>query len=181
MRNFMKNYVNQERNGFAISYEICMCLMLFAVVVPMTIYFAELFETERYFANVTSATCQMASRFGGNNSKAYQIQVGKDAGTISQNANTQLLYIQNRQAAASKTKTSSGDVDYSGAMLVPQNGNEYITVSDPDSDGNIEVKLSYRLGSHGWGTVGQWATGNNAQVTQTFKLPTLMQSGKLMS
>lgn len=165
MKGNFEEYLNKERGGFHISFEIIACMMLFAAVVFVTIYFTELFETERYFANVTSSTCQMACRYGGNNSKAYAVQVKN--GTIEDNANYQLRYIQSQQAN-SKNK---------GANLVPING-KYISVSDePASDGTITVRLSYKLGDHGLSWVLQ--KFGNGQVNQEFKLPTLMQSGKL--
>ena len=69
------SYLDEEREGFAISFEIMMTMFMVALVVSVTVYFAQVFQLERYFADVTSSTCAMASRYGGNESKAYKIQV----------------------------------------------------------------------------------------------------------
>lgn len=157
------SYLDEEREGFAISFEIMMTMFMVALVVSVTVYFAQVFQLERYFADVTSSTCAMASRYGGNESKAYKIQVKK--GSIEDNANLQLQYINNTNP---------------GVALQAVDGGKFISVSDyPDSANNVEVKLSYKLGQIGWGAVANIVSPDNA-VVQTFKLPSLMQTGRLI-
>lgn len=161
------SYLERDRHGFAISYEICMTMFLTAVVVCVTIYFAQVFQMQRYFADVTSSTCVMASRYGGNDSKAYQIQVGTNT-TIEDNANAQLHYIQ--------------DMNDNVRFDAVGDGGKYITVSNkPDANGMVHVKMNYRLGDIGWKALQDIVSVTPAEgIVQEFDLPTLMQKGLLL-
>lgn len=168
MKESIKSYLNQERCGFAITFEICLTIMLTAAVSLTMAYFVNAFQIQRYFADVTASTCTMASRYGGNSSKAYQIQVKR--GSIQSNANAQLAYINSKSTLV---------------HLVPGAGGQYITVSEhPDANNCVTVKLSYRLAHIGGYTdptnnyTGAYDAGDR-DITQTFKLPSLMQSGRL--
>lgn len=159
----MKNFLLSERTGFAISFEICLSMLLLTVVTSVTLYFVQVFETERFFADVTASTCTLASRFGGNDSMAYRIQVKK--GTISQNANKQLHYI---NSLSNQVK------------LVPMSGSDFITVSSkPDANNMVTVHLAYKVGKISWGKLVNIVSPKNG-IEQTFRLPSLMQNGSLV-
>lgn len=160
---YMKSYLRSDRNGFAISFEIMMTMIMVTLVCSATAYFAQVFEMERYFADVSSSTCVMASRYGGNESKAYKIQVKK--GTIEDNANAQLALI---------NKHAKGV-----ALQSPGNDGKFITVSDyPDKNNNVKVTVSYKVGNIGWGALVNFVSPGTMQ--HTFVVPSLMQSGKLI-
>lgn len=162
----MSNLLNSERKGFAITFEIMMCMVLFAFVCSVTIYFAEVFQTERYFADVTSSTCQEAVRYGGNASRAYRIQV-KDT-DIETNANRQLAYLNGAHGGKGYILSSVGG------------DGRYIDVSDyPDAHGNVTVRLQFQIGDYGWGNLAR-AFGAGGTVRQEISLPTLMQTGRLI-
>lgn len=157
-------YLDEDRGGFAISFEICMTMLIVAIVASVTIYFAQVFELQRYFADVTASTCTMASRYGGNESNAYKIQVGK--GSIEDNANLLLEYLNSQnESIAFQTVGSDG---------------KFITVADyPDSNGNVQVAMCYELGDIGWGAVADIVSPSNA-ISMSFELPSLVQTGKLI-
>lgn len=160
---YIYSYLNSDRDGFAISFEIMMTMIMVTLVCSVTAYFAQVFETERYFADVASSTCIMASRYGGNSSKAYKIQVNK--GTIADNANKQLEYINSRNSSISISPAGSDG--------------KYIYVSSyPDSNNNVTVSISYKLGNIGWGALASLVSPGS--MRHTFTVPSLMQSGMLI-
>lgn len=163
----MKRLMNTERSGFAITFEIMMTTLLVALVCSVTTYFAQAFELERFFADVTSSTCVMASRYGGNESNAYKIQVGSNS-NIEDTANSMLIYV------ASHSSGSSSFVHLNG-----NSNGKYITVSDyPDKNGNVTVRLSYSI-SPATGLASAFSIKNT--VNQSFTLPSIMQSGRLLT
>lgn len=173
----MNKILNQEREGFAITFEIICTMLLIAAISSLTIYFVQVMELERYFADVTSSTCSMASRYGGSESMAYKIQVSQRSGggngvgkaNIQDNANYQLAYVNSKYRAI-----------YNANVLEPVNG-KYITVSNyPDENGNVRVSLNYRIGGCSWGKLVNVMAGP-ATINQTFDMPSLMQRGKLVS
>ncbi len=155
--------INKERCGFAISFEIILTMLMVTFVVSATTYFSQVFELERYFADVASSTCAMASRYGGNNSNAYRIQVAQ--GSIADNANAQLAYINSHNKfVALKPIGSSG---------------RFISVSEePDSANNVTVTLAYRVGGIQWGAL--TALISPGEMKNTFVVPSLVQMGKLI-
>lgn len=159
----IREYLTSDRQGFAISFEIMMTMIMVTLVCSVTAYFAQVFEMERYFADVSASTCVMASRYGGNDSKAYKIQVNK--GTIEENANAQLALI---------------NANSKGVALQSPNGDgRYISVSNfPDKNNNVTVSVSYKLGNIGWGRLASIVSPG--VMTHTFVIPSLMQSGKLI-
>lgn len=161
----MRRILDRERRGFAISLEIMLTYLLVAIVCSVTTYFAQAFEMERFFADVTASTCVMASRYGGSDSRAYKIQVGNDS-TIQDTANRMLGFV------ASKSESSF-------AVVKPVNG-RYISVSDkPDSEGNVTVSLTYSIAAgaaKGPASLFRF----ESPVNQAFTLPSLMQDGKLI-
>ena len=173
----MKNVLNQEREGFAVTFEIILTMLLIAAISSLTIYFVQVMELERYFADVTASTCSMASRYGGSESTAYKIQVSQRASggngvgkaNIQDNANYQLAYVNSKYKAI-----------YNANVLEPVDG-KYITVSSyPDANGNVQVRLQYRIGGCSWGSLLNVMAGP-ATIDQTFNMPSLMQRGKLVS
>ena len=160
----LDKYMDGDRGGFAISFEICMTMLIVAFVASVTIYFAQVFELQRYFADVTASTCTMASRYGGNESTAYKIQVGQ--GSIEDNANLMLSYLNNQnESVAFQTVDSSG---------------KFISVSDyPDDNGNVQVSMAYKLGNIGWGALANIVSPSGT-ITMSFELPSLIQTGKLI-
>ena len=162
----MRRILDRERRGFAISLEIMLTYLLVAIVCSVTTYFAQAFEMERFFADVTASTCVMAARYGGSNSQAYRIQVGNDS-TIEDTANRMLGFV------ADKSATSF-------AVVKPGGNGKYISVSGkPDSDGNVTVSLTYSIAAgaaKGPASLFRF----ESPVNQTFTLPSLMQDGKLI-
>lgn len=157
------SYLDRDRQGFAISFEIMMTMIMVTLVCSVTAYFAQVFEMERYFADVSASTCVMASRYGGNDSKAYKIQVKK--GTIEDNANAQLALIN------SHCKNVS--------LVSPDGNGKFISVSSfPDSNNNVSVAVSYKLGNIGWGRLVNIVSPGT--ITHRFVVPSLMQTGKLI-
>jgi hypothetical protein len=158
--------LEENRSCFAISFELMLSMVLLVWVCSVTIYFAQVFQTERYFADVTASTCTLAARYGGDYSKVYQLQTGADS--ISSNANAQLAYLD--------TLGTSGNRD--GLF----DANITVSPEKPDSSGTVNVTLTYKLKT--------WATGSMSfleklglggkTITQSFELPSLVQSGKLL-
>lgn len=112
--NYLKsNVLDKERKGFAITFEIMMVSLLLVFAVSVIIYFCEVMNTQRFFYDVTTSTCTAASRYGGDNSRAYQFQTREDSGhgqyrgTISDNANKYLAAIQHKDY-----KTGAFVLDY---------------------------------------------------------------------
>ena len=48
----IREYLTSDRQGFAISFEIMMTMIMVTLVCSVTAYFAQVFEMERYFADV---------------------------------------------------------------------------------------------------------------------------------
>lgn len=175
-----REYVTQERTGFAVTFEIILTMLLIAAVSSCTIYFVQVMELERFFADVTASTCTMAARYGGSDSIAYRIQVservdvpngtGIDQATIQENANRQMKYV------SSKSKSY-----YSADLLVPSEagGGDYIYVSPMvDANNYVHVNLKYKIGGCSWGSIINLIAGPTT-VEQSFDMPSLMQRGKL--
>ena len=162
----MRRILDRERRGFAISLGIMLTYLLVAIVCSVTTYFAQAFEMERFFADVTASTCVMASRYGGSESDAYKIQVG--GSTIEETANRMLGYV------ASKSATSF-------AVVRPVNG-KYISVSRfPDPQGNVHVELHYSVApGAARGPASLFSAAFESPIRQSFTLPSLMQNGKLI-
>lgn len=172
----LKATANDERPGFAITFEIMMVTLLAATVISIIIYFIEVMNVERFFFDVTASTCTAASRYGGDKSRAYYFQVEsnnngsiKHAKTISENADLFLSSI----AARSDRETG-------GYVFDPVDG-RYIIVSDaPDENGYVTVQLQYRLGKYGWGAIAERLIPDGGNIVHTIQLQTLMQSGALL-
>lgn len=159
----MINRLNEQRKGFAITFEIMLTMLLVTIVTSATVYFAQVFETERYFAEVASSTCVMASRYGGNDSNAYKIQVRR--GTIADTANRHLAYI-NSVNKAIELRSPNGD-------------GKFISVSNyPDANNNVTVTVEYKIGGIGWAQLADIL--HPLEMRHTFVVPSLMQSGKLI-
>ena len=152
-----------ERKGFAISFEIMMTMLLVTVMTTMTLYVVELYQTQRYFSDVTSATCTMAARYGGNDSKAYRIQV-PNGGTIQQNAQNQLDFLNTNGASSN-----------SGGLFDA----EIYVANHPDDQGNVRVELEYNLKDYGWVGYAKQLGLFGERIKQTFEIPSLVQNGKL--
>lgn len=159
----MPKILKTERKGFVISFEVMLTSILVCVFVSVLVYFAAVLQTKKYFANVASATCTMAARYGGNSSQAYAAQV--NSGTISDNANKQIAYILSHTSRFSVLGAPDG---------------KFISVSEePDEAGYVHVSLQYQYEKFGWG---QFADAfSPGLITQNFSVPTLINSGKLTS
>lgn len=169
----LKEYLGRERNGFVITFELMMAMLFVVVVASASVYLTKSLELERYVANVTATTCNMAARYGGNASKAYQVQVNKDGnvGTIEDNANAQIAVVNERFSQF-------------GVSFV-NDGGKIISVSDyPDSNGNVRVRVSYQVSSDTsyWGHMVNVIQSVDGSVGRTmeFYMPSLMQNGKLL-
>ena len=156
----LNDYLESDRKSFAISFELMLSMLLLVWVCSVTIYFAQVFQTQRYFADVTASTCTMAARYGGNDSRVYQLQVG--GGTIQDNAQKQLDYLNN----------AGGNKFNAKIRVTPQK---------PDSSGKVKVVLTYKLNTWEGGSMQflEVLGLGGKQMTQTFELPSLVQSGKL--
>lgn len=158
----MKKIYKTKRKGFVITFEVMLTSFIVCVALSLLVYFAQVLQTKKYFANVAAATCTMAARYGGNASNAYNVQV--NSGTIADNANKQIKYM----------------VDHTTRYTVlSAPGGRYISVSDyPDANGNITVSLSYQYEKFGWGQFAE--KFSPGLITQNFSVPTLIYTGKLI-
>lgn len=161
----INDYLESDRRSFAISFELMLSMLLLVWVCSVTIYFAQVFQTQRYFADVTASTCTMAARYGGNYSRVYQLQVG--GGTIQDNANKQLQYLNTRANPNHRDGLFDANITVS-----PQT---------PDGSGKVKVVLTYKLKSWGSGSMKALEVLGlgGKEITQTFELPSLVQRGRL--
>lgn len=185
----MKKYLKEcrkdltsERSGFAITFEVMMVSLLLSLVITVLIFFVQTLNTQRFFYNVTAATCTAAARYGGNDSQAYAFQVQQSTGktgTIEGTANAFLTSV---------AKIPGSENLY---ILEPTASGKYITVNSVNDEkfreqNIVTVEMKYKLGNYGignlinsWGAVfGDW--GNN-ETTHHIELPSLMQYGKLVA
>lgn len=153
----LKNYLTQDRAGFAISFELMLATELIVMLLITSVFLMKTYEQEKYFAQVTTATCDMVARYGGNSSKAYKVQVG-NGGDIRGNAEKLLQAVNGGGFNAKFTNIS----DY------------------PNSNGDVNVTLTYSLIDNGLPEA-MSAVGLTGYVkTISVTIPSLVQNGKLI-
>ena len=161
----LKNYLTQDRAGFAISFELMLATELIVLMLVVSVFLMKTYEQEKYFAQVTTATCDMVARYGGNSSKAYKVQVG-NGGDIRQNAEAILKKINENSKQGNKS---------SGFNAVFTEISNY-----PDNEGNVKVTLRYSYSDNGLPGVMNALGLNNSVRTISVKVPSLVQNGRLV-
>lgn len=86
----MKNLFNEEREGFAITLEVLVTLVVITMFLTMNLYILRVMNVQRYMNTILTSTAAEASRWGGTNSNAYRKNV----------SSTPLLEIANAQLNA---------------------------------------------------------------------------------
>lgn len=177
--NSAHNTLSEKRKGFAITFEIMMVGLLVVFACLTIVYFTEVMNTQRFMYDLTASTCTAASRYGGDKSKAYEFQVRQDnprstASSISENANMYITAV--NEVQASITHNNQEFIFVGGG-----DQGQFITVSPEPEGGYVWVELSFRFGHHGFGSIAEQLLPEGQTMTYRIYLPTLMQSGELLS
>lgn len=161
--------LKNDRAGFAITFEIMLTVLLVVTFMTNTVFFTTLYETQRYFADVTSSTCTMVARYGGNDSAAYKVQVA-NGGDIMQNAQAQLNQI-------------NGSSKFEPHIYVSKQVGTTAKSGGSCKEGYVQVILEYKLNQN---SLGPWSFLSSygllgRECVQTFEIPSLVQKGKLIA
>lgn len=158
----IRDYLTKERGGFAISFELMLATYLIVMMLLVSVFLMRTYEQDKYFAQVATATCDIAARYGGNASKAYSKQ-NPNGGTIQDNANWMLRQVTPARGGVTKDNTYSAS----------------ITVDDyPDNNGDIKVTLIYSFSNYGMPEIMK-SVGIGGTKTIQMKVPSLVQKGIL--
>lgn len=74
----MIKFLKQKHKGYAITFEVICTLLMFITFITMTLYVLRVMNVQRFMNTVMTSAAAQASRWGGNYTKAYAINVGKD-------------------------------------------------------------------------------------------------------
>lgn len=74
----MIKFLKQKHKGYAITFEVICTLLMFITFITMTLYVLRVMNIQRFMNTVMTSAAAQASRWGGNYTKAYAINVGKD-------------------------------------------------------------------------------------------------------
>lgn len=154
IKSYVQKHMQKERPAFVVTFEVVLLIAFVVMAIVYLVYCSTLYQQKRYFSTVAMNTCIQAARYGGDNSRAYKLEVGT-ASNISTNANKALE-----------------------RALAP-GFNAHITVSDISATTDIVyVTLTYNFKS------GNQAldafTGLGETRTVTCGIPSLVQYGKLL-
>lgn len=71
----MKKLLKEEHNGFAISLEVMLTLCIIFTFLSMFLYIDRIMNLQRYMNTCMTSAAIQASRYGGNNTKAFHENV----------------------------------------------------------------------------------------------------------
>ena len=145
---------NKEKHGFTATFEIMLLALLVTLFIGYIVYAVTLYNQKRYFSMVATNTCIEASRYGGNNSKAYKLEVDTNK-SIADNANAAL---QKATVPGFNATISVSDINYSTDMV------------------NVVLTYNFLSGNQWWDTV----TGLGGSRSVSVSVPSLVQYGKLL-
>lgn len=74
----MIKFLKQKHKGYAITFEVICTLLMFITFITMTLYVLRVMNVQRFMNTVMTAAAAQASRWGGNYTRAYEMNVGKD-------------------------------------------------------------------------------------------------------
>lgn len=83
------NQLQEEHGGFAITFEVICTMAMLTTMIFLTLFLLMTMNAQRYMHTVLTTTASEASRWGGNNTRAYQLNVDSSK-TIQQNAQENL-------------------------------------------------------------------------------------------
>lgn len=167
MKNKVKNYYNKEHDGFVITLEVMVTMVMMFVFIIMILYFVRVMEVQRYFSTVLTSTAVAASRWGGVDSESYKKN-------ISSNPGDSLLVKTNKQL-------SEIAVDYSafiyGNPKNIQNNGEEITIAIQYSLPPVFSTMSTVTGDEG-SQVDMYSLTKN--MSMSIKVKSTTRSGILL-
>ena len=72
----IKNTLNEEHAGFAITFEVLITLTMIFTFLFLTLFVLMVMNGQRFMNTVLTSTAAQAARWGGVNTKAYALNVG---------------------------------------------------------------------------------------------------------